>query len=162
VLDEHAGTLEQDQRRVLEAAWRSSRRILRFAEDLRDLALAESGELPLDHGELDLAAVLSEAVARSWPVAAASRTPIDLDVEGAPRPVGDALQLGRAVDALVDHAVEHASAGTRIALHASEAGLTVDFETAGSQLDDPLGSRSPRRSPSSTTAGSSWSRATDG
>jgi signal transduction histidine kinase len=139
VLDEHAGALGPDQRRILEAAWRNSRRILKFAEDLRDLALAESGELPLHPGELDLPAVLAQAVERSWPVAAASRTPIDLRVEGTPRPVGDPVQLARAVTALVDHAVEHATAGTGIEIQASAVGVTLEFETASSLLDDPLG-----------------------
>jgi signal transduction histidine kinase len=139
VLDEHAGSLGADQRRVLEAAWRNSRRIVKFAEDLRDLALAESGALVLEQGELDLAAVLAEAVKHSWPVAAVARTSIDLDVEGRPRPLGDPIQLGRAITALVEHAVDHATAGTAILVRASERGVTLEFETLDSPLDDPLG-----------------------
>ncbi len=139
VLDEHAGALEPDQRRLLEAAWRSSRHLLKLAEDLRDLTLAEAGELTLTDGELDLPRVLAEAVERCWPVAAASRTTIDLEVEQSFRPAGDAVQLARAVDALVEHAVDHASPGTVVAVQASELGLTVDYETAALPLDDPLG-----------------------
>jgi signal transduction histidine kinase len=139
VLDEHAGGLEPDQRRVLEAAWRNSRRIRKFAEDLRDLALAESGVLTLALGECDLAAMLGDAVERSWPVAAATRKTFDVEVEGRPKPVGDPVQLARAVTALVEHAAEHANAGTAIAVRASETGLTLEFETAVSPLDDPLG-----------------------
>jgi signal transduction histidine kinase len=139
VLDEHAGPLGVDQRRVLEAAWRNSRRIVKFAEDLRDLALAESGGLALELGQLDLAAVLAEAVKRSWPMAAVARTSIDLEIEGHPRPVGDPVQLARAVTALVEHAVEHATAGTAIGVRASDRGVTLDFQTSDSPLDDPLG-----------------------
>jgi signal transduction histidine kinase len=139
VLDEHAGALEPDQRRVLEAAWRNSRRIVKFAEDLRDLALAEAGELPLSLGVCDLGQVVAEAVRTSWPVAAAGHTTIDLEVEGRPRPEGDPVQLARVVSALVEHAVEHATPGTTIAAHASDTGLTLDFATETSPLDDPLG-----------------------
>lgn len=139
VLDEHAGALEPDQRRVLEAAWRNSRRILKFAEDLRDLALAESGALTLAQCECDLAAMLGNAVERSWPVAAVARKTLEVEVVGRPRPTGDPIQLARAVTALVEHAAEHANAGTAIAVHASETGVTLDFETVDSPLDDPLG-----------------------
>ena len=139
VLDGHAGELEPDQRRVLEAAWRNSRRILKFAEDLRDLVLAESGELPLSRGACDLPRMVADAIQSFWPVAAAARTTIALEVEGNPRPDGDPALVARAVCALVEHAVEHASVGTAISVLASETGLTLDFETASSPLDDPLG-----------------------
>jgi signal transduction histidine kinase len=139
ILDEHAGALEPDQRRVLEAAWRNSRRILKFAEDLRDLALAESGELPLVHGRCDLRAVLTEAVRRSWPLAAVARKTIDVTVEGDLAQNGDPIQLARAVTAIVEHAVGHATAGTAISVHASDSALMLGFETAVSPLDDPLG-----------------------
>jgi signal transduction histidine kinase len=139
VLDEHAGALAPDQRRVLESAWRNSRRIVKFAEDLRDLALAESGGLTVTHGRCDLAAVLATAVQSSWPVAAAARTKIDLAVDGRPRPEGDPVLLSRAVTALVEHAAEHATPGTTIAVQASETDLILGFETVTSPLDDPLG-----------------------
>lgn len=139
VLDGHAGELEPDQRRVLEAAWRNSRRILKFAEDLRDLVLAESGELPLSPRACDLPGMAADAIQSFWPVAAAARTTIALEVEGNPRPDGDPALVARAVGALVEHAVEHASAGTAISVHASDSGLTLDFESTASPLDDPLG-----------------------
>ena len=139
VLDGHAGELEPDQRRVLEAAWRNSRRFLKFAEDLRDLVLAESGELPLSRRACDLPRMAADAIQRFWPVAAAGRTTIALEVEGTPAPTETQPWLPRAVNALVEHAVEHASAGTAISVHASETGLTLAFVTDASPLDDPLG-----------------------
>jgi len=139
VLDEQAGTLEPDQRRVLEAAWRNSRRILKFAEDLRDLVLAESGDLELTPGICDLEAAIREAIRTCWPVAAVARKTIDVVVAGDPRPEGDPVLLARAVSALVEHAVEHATDGSAISVHASDAGITLEFETQASPLEDPLG-----------------------
>jgi hypothetical protein len=139
VLDERVGSLGADQRRVLEAAWRNARRMAKLAEDLRDLALAEAGELPLALGTCDLPAMLAEAVERSRPVACVAKKAIEVNLDGDPRPEGDPLQLSRAVSALVEHAVEQATAGTPIVILASDAALAIEYETAGSPLDDPLG-----------------------
>lgn len=139
VLDEHAGPLTPDQRRVLEAAWRNARHALKTAEDLRDVMLAETGALELVAGECDLPELLDRAVEQVWPVAFVARKRIDVRVEGHPRPAGDSFQLGRAVAALVEHAVEHAGEGTAIVIRADDETLEIEFESEDAPLDDPLG-----------------------
>lgn len=139
VLDAGVDGLGAGQREALEAAWRTSRRMLKLSEDLRDLAFAEAGELTPLSGECDVQSVLSAAVAHSWPVARVTRKHIELGVEGRPRAVGDPVLLSRAVHALVEHAVEHALPETTIAVRASEGTLSLVFATDASPLDDPLG-----------------------
>ncbi len=139
VLDEQAGLLGADQRRVLEAAWRNARRILKFAEDLRDLALAEAGELPLEQVRCDLRPLVDDAVERSWPDIRVDRKTIEVEVEGEPSPSGDPVQLARAVTALVEYAVEHSLPGTGITVSLTEDAITLAFATNSSPLDDPLG-----------------------
>jgi signal transduction histidine kinase len=127
VLDERAGPLDTEQRRVLEAAWRSSRRLAKLAGDLRDVVRAETGELDAEEDECDLATLVERAVQDVWPVAAVAKKRIDVDFDGDSRLPGDRELLARAVGALVDHAVAEAAPGTAIGIRAGDARLEISY-----------------------------------
>jgi hypothetical protein len=138
VLDERVGPLTSEQRRLLESAWRAARRLAKVADDLRDVARAETGELEVVRGRMSLTALVDAAVRDVWPVAYVSRKTVDVQIDGSPRPQGDSDLTGRAIAALVDHAVEQAVDGSEIRIAGNEHSLDIGFESDHAPEDDPL------------------------
>lgn len=63
LLKDRAGAVTEQQRRLLEEAEKSCARLSALLAEMSDLSHLEAGTAPLNHGAMDLRAVLSEAVA---------------------------------------------------------------------------------------------------
>jgi len=79
------------------------------------LLLARVGSTPLVRTEVDLARAVRLAVDASGP-AAASRSAVTVEVDGAGRARGDGSAVGRVVRNLLDNAVRHATARVRVTI----------------------------------------------
>jgi len=107
----------EPERRHLETIRDETRLLGRIVDDLRTIALAEVGQLPLAAEEVDLAAVATATASAFAARAAGGRC--TLVVEGK-EPVitrGDPDRLLQALSALVDNALRHAPDGGHVALH---------------------------------------------
>lgn len=131
LLEERAGPLSGDQRRFLDTAVRYGELLVRLAEDLRTVALAESGELELSCESFDLAQVALEAVDQLWPVAHVEHKPIDVREDGPVMIEGDKKRIGRAILELLSDALDVAYAGQAIRLSLLSDGLEIAYEGEG-------------------------------
>lgn len=138
VLDDRAGGLNPEQRRFLDVALRYGDRLVRLVEDLRTIALAESGELEVALGEVDLAAVARSAVEHVWPVARVEGKAVDLRDDGPAAIEADRRWIGRAVVALLADAVEAAAPGGSVGLDVLDGSLELRYEGGQPPGDLPL------------------------
>jgi signal transduction histidine kinase len=128
VLDERVGSLTADQRRFLDVALRYGDRLVRLVEDMRTIALAESGELDVVWSRFDLAATAQAVAEQVWPVAHVEGKTLDVDHDG-PVPVdADEPRVARALLALVSDAVDFARPGTTVMMEAREGVLELTYE----------------------------------
>ncbi|HEX2045498.1 MAG TPA: hypothetical protein VHF23_07730 [Gaiellaceae bacterium] len=138
VLDERAGHLNAEQRRFLDVAVRYGDRLVRLAEDLRTIALADAGELEIALGRVDLAAVAQSAVEHVWPVARVEGKALDLRSDGPVAIEADLRWVERAVVGLLADAVDATVPGTSVRLDVRDDSLELGYEGAQPPGDVPL------------------------
>ena len=107
------------QLKWLQVIERNAERLLRLVEDLLLTAQANAGALALEKDELDLAAVVEQAVQAGAPVAAARGISLTSSVETAPFVNGDRVRIGQVIDNLVSNALKFTPKGGRVEVHAS-------------------------------------------
>ena len=115
-------------------------RLTRLATDLLDLSRLDAGQLEVERGEVDLAAAARIVADEFRALAEATDHPLELrGADDAPA-VGDherIVQIGRI---LVENALRHTPAGTRIEVGAAvddgRATLSVDDEGPGIPVED--------------------------
>jgi two-component system OmpR family sensor kinase len=91
--------------------------LAKLVADLRDLSLAEAGQLRLDRQPQDLAEVVGRAVRGFEPEARRRGQTLELVVDGPLPPVPvDADRLAQAIGNLVSNAVRHTPSGGRISV----------------------------------------------
>lgn len=109
--------------RLVELALRQGERLNRLIEDLLDVSRIETGELPLDLAEVDLAAVVRDAVDRFALNLARSRCSVSIHEDGHAVGLWDRSRLDQVVMNLLSNAVKF-GAGKPIEIHVGEeAGL---------------------------------------
>ncbi len=128
VLDERVGGLNVEQRRFLDVAVRYGDRLVRLVEDMRTVALAESGELELSLGQVDLAAVAQSSLEHVWPVAHVEGKGIEVRNQGPARIAADLLRVERVVLGLLLDAVEAAPQGSTVTLTVGDGLLELAYE----------------------------------
>jgi two-component system, OmpR family, sensor histidine kinase BaeS len=114
----------------LEAVHEQVMLLNRLVEDLRTLANAEAGQLPLDQRPLDLADLCHRRVTAFQPRATAGQIELTLQVAGSPVTVcGDEQRLGQVLNNLLDNALRHTAPGgavqVQLAVPNGTAHLTV-------------------------------------
>jgi signal transduction histidine kinase len=103
----------------------------RLVDDLRDLALAEAGRLPLERAEVDLAGLVRRVVgafqprAREKGLTLSAETPRDL-----PPAYADAQRLEQVLGNLLSNAVQHTPAGGEVRVRAWQEGQELAFIVA--------------------------------
>lgn len=120
------------------------RRLARLVEDLRTLSLAEAGQLTLEHGEVDAAALAQYVAGRMAPLAA--ERGVTLDVENgagagqAPAALlhADEDRLSQILTNLLDNAIRHTPSGGRVTLRTLRAGDNVILEVSDTGTGIPL------------------------
>ena len=114
----------------LEVIDRNAERLLRLVEDLLITAQASAGNLALERGELDIAAIIEQAVQSSTPVATVRGIALSSSTDPLPVADGDRLRLGQVIDNLVSNALKFTPPGGTIAVHAYPHGAGVRIEVA--------------------------------
>jgi signal transduction histidine kinase len=115
-----------------------AQRLERLVEDLRMLSLVESGELPLEIGDYDLA-TLMERTAASYRALAREKD-IDLEVGVADElPVVriDVDRMGQVLGNLVSNALRHTPHGGNVLMeaHTQNGGVEIQIKDSGSGID---------------------------
>ncbi len=128
--DDVMAELPTAQLNWLEVIDRNAERLLRLVEDLLLTAQASAGNLALEKGELDIAAVLAQAVQASTPVAAARSIALTLSTEPLPAANGDRLRIGQVIDNLVSNALKFTPAGGTVEVRAYPHHSAVRIEVA--------------------------------
>ena len=130
------GVYPLDQAQVA-SLYDESRLLTRLVDDLRDLALAEAGQLRLEQAPLDLADLAKSAVSNFG--AAAENAGITLTLD-APHPVaieGDADRLGQVLRNLLGNALRHTPTGGRVSVgvRARDTRAIVEVTDTGTGID---------------------------
>jgi signal transduction histidine kinase len=109
---------------VLDSLHEEARLLETLIDDLQDLALAEAGQLELEHGPLDLAFEIERAVKAFRPLAEAKGLWIETDFPpDLPLVVADARRLAQILRNLLGNAVTHTPPGGLVRV---TAGVTAD------------------------------------
>jgi len=116
--DDVMADLPSAQLNWLQVIDRNAERLLRLVEDLLLTAQASAGNLALEKAELDVAAVVAQAVQAGTPVAAARGISLTCSTEPLPLTSGDRLRIGQVVDNLVSNALKFTPAGGTVEVRA--------------------------------------------
>jgi PAS domain S-box-containing protein len=118
---------------------RNAERLLRLVEDLLLTAQASAGKLALEKAELDVGAVVTQAVQAGTPVAAARGISLTCATEPLPPTSGDRLRIGQVVDNLVSNALKFTPSGGSVEVRAYPHRSAVRIEVAdtGMGISEP-------------------------
>ena len=109
---------EQTRREFLETMREQVDRLAKLATDLLDLSRLDAGRMRVEHEPVDLGEV-AYAVAEEFRVLAEQRDhPVEVEVDGRPIARADELRMLQVCRALLDNALVHTPAGTRVTLRA--------------------------------------------
>ncbi len=111
---------------------RQVERITRLAEELRELATIESGELELIPEEIDLGSLVSEVVRDLEPVAARADVALRTEVPEALTVTTDRRALARILSNLVDNGIKYNRQGGWVEVRAAARPDGIRFEVADS------------------------------
>jgi signal transduction histidine kinase len=105
--------------------------LMRLVTDLRDLSLAEAGELKLELSDTNVGQLVEGAVAQMTPLAKAKGVALRADV-GADLPVvrADRARLGQVIGNLLDNALRHTASGGTVGVSARLGDGTVVVSVA--------------------------------
>jgi len=95
--------------------------LTRLVRDLRDLSLAQQGQLHLDRHPTDLAALVRDVVAMSQPLAEEKRIRLDVRAADAVTVAADRDRLAQVLHNLLANAVRYTEAGGRVVVTAVRA-----------------------------------------
>jgi signal transduction histidine kinase len=108
-----------------------TRLLTRLVDDLRELALAEAGQLRLEHEMIDMASLAQGAVGNFSPGAEAAGLKLESAISGESLEVtGDADRLGQVLRNLISNALRHTPAGGRVTVTVRRSGERVLLEVA--------------------------------
>jgi signal transduction histidine kinase len=121
---------DPETRALLEAIEVKAQYLTSLADDVLTMTRIESGTLPLDARDVDLADLARDAIAAR----STSPSEVVLDAAEGGSPVhGDARRLRQVIENLIDNAVKYAPAGTRVtvSVHGTPAGAEVSVTDTG-------------------------------
>lgn len=115
-------------------------RLARIAEDLRAVALADLGRLPVRLAPQDARALIHNAAYVARPLAEAAGVALATELGSETAPVRwDAAQIEQLLGALIEHSLRYTPAGGRIALGVTPRGgawqLTIDDSAPGVDIE---------------------------
>jgi PAS domain S-box-containing protein len=136
--DDIMAELPEAQHNWLEVIDRNAERLLRLVEDLLLTAQASAGNLALEKAELDVAAVVAQAVQAGNPVAAARGISLTCSTESLPLANGDRLRIGQVVDNLVSNALKFTPAGgsVEVRAYAHRSAVRIEVTDTGMGISD--------------------------
>ena len=140
LLREDSERLGEENREYVSVIERNARRQLRLVEDLLSIARIQSGEFTLNRADLDLAAVVGDAVEELRPVSEEKEIKLSAEFGGTIRMSGDADRLAQVVANLLSNAIKFTPRAGRVEVrleaHGGEAVLTVSDSGPGIDAAD--------------------------
>jgi PAS domain S-box-containing protein len=136
--DDVMAALPEAQLNWLQVIDRNAERLLRLVEDLLLTAQASAGKLALEKAELDVAAVVAQAVQAGTPVAAARGISLTCATEALPLANGDRQRIGQVVDNLVSNALKFTPAGGTVDVRAypHRSAVRIEVTDTGMGISD--------------------------
>ena len=130
-------------RAQLERLLVETRQLERLVEDLRTLALADAGALPIRREPTDLGALAEEVVAGFEPAAASASVRLEVAADDGPPAELDPLRVRQVISNLVSNALRHTPAGGRVGVRVSHEPDAVALEVAdsGAGMDSEAAAR---------------------
>jgi signal transduction histidine kinase len=126
----HSRSVDAETRALLEAIVVQTQYLTSLADDVLTMTRIESGTLPLDTRDVDLADLARQAIAARSTAPSA----IVLDASSGPAPIhGDPRRLRQVIENLIGNAVKYAPAGTpvTVSVRRSADGAEVSVADAG-------------------------------
>ncbi|MFC7530849.1 ATP-binding protein [Actinoplanes sp. GCM10030250] len=141
MLDEEAGFLDEDHRQMLHSVTRNTAALQRVVDKLLDLAGLDSGHLGLAIGEVDLAAIVAEAVAGARRSAADTGVLLRTDLPARVLLDGDARRLRQVVDDLLSNAVKYSPLGGEVRIELIAGGSMAELCISDTGIGTPAEER---------------------
>ncbi len=112
--------------------------LTRLVRDLRDLSLAQQGQLPLDRRAIDLAALVREVTALSRPVAEDKGVALTVSGDEPARAAADRDRIAQVLQNLLANALRYTTRGGRVAVavRGGAAEVTVEVADSGPGIPD--------------------------
>ena len=128
------GVVEADEE-TIDTIYGQARQLSRLVEDLRVLALAESGALRLELAEMSVGELLRQSADAFLPRAATRGLSFDVEIDdSAPTVMADRARIQQVVGNLIDNAITHSPEGGTVTLtceHSDEGGVRVTVADSG-------------------------------
>ncbi len=128
------GVLETDDE-TIDTIYGQARQLSRLVEDLRVLAMAESGALSLDLAETSMGELLRQSADAFLPRAATRGVSLQVQVnEGAPIVMADRARIEQVLGNLIDNGITHSPEGRTVSLtceRSDEGGARVAVADSG-------------------------------
>ncbi|HEY5296189.1 MAG TPA: ATP-binding protein [Gaiellaceae bacterium] len=137
-----AGETTAEQKRFLAIVYRSSERLQRLVGDLLFVARLDANGLQLQFADVDLVAVVREAVESVAPLARSRTLELQAELQPAPPVTGDAERLMQLVGNLISNALKFTPQGGRVTVRTftEERSAVIEVEDTG--IGIPAGEQS--------------------
>jgi signal transduction histidine kinase len=141
LIEQEVGEVPPDQLRFLGIIERNARRLQRLVGDLLFVAQIEAGTLSLEKRDVDLEAVVTDAVAAGRPRAEQAGVELKAETENLPPLQGDPDRLAQVVDNLVTNAVKFTPAGGSVVVRAGPVNGAAVIEVSDTGIGIPAADR---------------------
>jgi signal transduction histidine kinase len=131
---DHVYELDEEQ---IANLYEQTRHLIRLVNELRELALVEAAQLPLERQPVDLAKLVQETVAVFEPLAEENGIVLTAELNGLSEIIGDRSRIRQVLHNLLANALRHTPAGGRVTIQGrSEAGrVTLAVQDSGDGID---------------------------
>ena len=131
---DHVYELDDEQ---IANLYEQTRHLIRLVNELRELALVEAAQLPLERQPVDLARLVQETVAVFEPLAEEKGIALTAELSGLTEIRGDPSRIRQVLHNLLANALRHTPAGGRVTIQGrTEAGrVTLAVQDSGDGID---------------------------
>ncbi len=114
-----------------------TRHLIRLVNDLRELSLAESGQLPMEKVPVDLRVLVAETLQALEPLAAEKSATLSTEISVLPEITVDPIRIRQVLFNLLSNGLRHTPVGGRITIRgkASEKEIVLSIQDTGEGLE---------------------------
>ena len=129
--------LTPEQAHFMATIDRNAVRLQRVVGDLLFLAQVEAGKLTLEQGELDIAAVVGDAISAAAPVALAKSVALEARLDALPIVPGDRARFAQVVDNLISNAIKFTPSGGCVLVTGNADDTEIELSIADTGMGIP-------------------------